>query len=121
MAANRPVVVEQQWHRGQLQDLIAGRPIRDVEDAESVPEEEWQTLKVRTAKPVENSAAFAVAGRLMGPRPSMKAFNITESFMVYFKISLVCGFVFASPWIFYQIWAFVAAGLYPHEKYYVNY
>ena len=25
----------------------------------------------------------------------------------------------ASPWIFYQIWAFVAAGLYPHERAYV--
>src|SRR5205085_235493 len=24
--------------------------------------------------------------------------------------------VIGSPWIFYQIWAFIAAGLYPHEK-----
>src|SRR5438876_786854 len=30
------------------------------------------------------------------------------------------GFVLGSPWIFYQIWSFVAAGLYPHEKKYVN-
>jgi sec-independent protein translocase protein TatC len=28
--------------------------------------------------------------------------------------------VLGSPWIFYQIWMFVAAGLYPHEKKYVN-
>jgi sec-independent protein translocase protein TatC len=27
--------------------------------------------------------------------------------------------VVASPWVFYQLWAFVAAGLYPHEKRYV--
>jgi len=26
----------------------------------------------------------------------------------------------ASPWIFYQIWAFVAAGLYQHERKYVH-
>jgi sec-independent protein translocase protein TatC len=26
------------------------------------------------------------------------------------------GVVIAAPWIFYQIWVFVAAGLYPHEK-----
>ena len=26
----------------------------------------------------------------------------------------------ASPWIFYQIWNFVAAGLYPHERRYIH-
>src|SRR5207253_11065008 len=55
------------------------------------------------------------------PQEGVKAFNITEPFMVYFKVSVYCGFVLASPWIFYQMWAFVAAGLYPHEKHYVNY
>ena len=29
---------------------------------------------------------------------------------------MLCGLVIGSPWIFYQIWAFIAAGLYPHEK-----
>jgi sec-independent protein translocase protein TatC len=33
---------------------------------------------------------------------------------------MVTGFVLASPWIFFQIWSFIAAGLYPHEKRYVN-
>ena len=40
--------------------------------------------------------------------------------MVYLKVSMVTGFVLGSPWIFYQIWAFVAAGLYPHEKRYIH-
>ncbi|HWB01171.1 MAG TPA: twin-arginine translocase subunit TatC, partial [Pirellulales bacterium] len=30
------------------------------------------------------------------------------------------GAVLSSPWVFYQIWTFVAAGLYPHEKRYVH-
>ncbi|MCS6849883.1 MAG: twin-arginine translocase subunit TatC [Gemmataceae bacterium] len=47
---------------------------------------------------------------------SMKTMNVTEAFMVYFKVSIYCGLVIASPWIFWQIWTFVAAGLYPHEK-----
>jgi sec-independent protein translocase protein TatC len=38
---------------------------------------------------------------------------------VYFEVTLVCGIVLASPWVFFQIWSFVAAGLYPHEKRYV--
>jgi sec-independent protein translocase protein TatC len=42
--------------------------------------------------------------------------NVTEAFMVWFKVCIVCGIVLGSPWIFWQIWMFVAAGLYPHEK-----
>jgi sec-independent protein translocase protein TatC len=46
--------------------------------------------------------------------------NAQEGLLGYFKVSIVAGLVLASPWIFYQIWAFIAAGLYPHEKRYVN-
>jgi sec-independent protein translocase protein TatC len=42
-----------------------------------------------------------------------------EAFVVYFKVSLLCGVVLASPLILYQFWAFVGAGLYPHEKKYI--
>ena len=34
--------------------------------------------------------------------------------------TFVAGMVIASPYVFWQIWNFVAAGLYPHEKRYVN-
>src|ERR1700733_155058 len=46
--------------------------------------------------------------------------NVQEAFMMYIKVSLVSAVVFASPWIFYQMWQFVAAGLYPHERRYVH-
>ena len=46
--------------------------------------------------------------------------NVQEAFMMYIKVSLVSGIVLASPWIFYQMWQFVAAGLYPHERRYVH-
>ncbi len=39
-----------------------------------------------------------------------------EAFFVWFKVCLVCGFVLGSPMIFWEIWLFVAAGLYPEEK-----
>lgn len=42
-----------------------------------------------------------------------------ETFMIYLKASLVVGAVIASPYIFFQIWSFVAAGLYHHERRYV--
>ncbi len=42
-----------------------------------------------------------------------------EAFVVYFKVSILCGIVLASPFMLYQFWAFVGAGLYPHEKKYI--
>jgi sec-independent protein translocase protein TatC len=42
-----------------------------------------------------------------------------EAMVVWFKVSLLCGIVLASPIILYQFWAFVGAGLYPHEKRYI--
>ncbi|MCA9083217.1 MAG: twin-arginine translocase subunit TatC [Planctomycetaceae bacterium] len=46
-------------------------------------------------------------------------YKVEEAFMAYIRISLVSGFVLASPWVFYQLWLFVAAGLFPHERRYV--
>lgn len=43
-----------------------------------------------------------------------------EAFMLYLKVSFIVGVVISSPWIFYQLWLFVAAGLYPHERKYVH-
>ena len=45
--------------------------------------------------------------------------NVQEAFLTYLKVSFVAGFVIASPWVFYQLWLFVAAGLYQHERRYV--
>ena len=54
------------------------------------------------------------------PRVQPKTFSVQEPFMIWLKASLLVGMVLAAPWIFYQIWQFVAAGLYPHEKKYVH-
>ncbi|MCS7306213.1 MAG: twin-arginine translocase subunit TatC [Thermoguttaceae bacterium] len=54
------------------------------------------------------------------PRVQIKSFNVQEGFLIYVKASLLTGAILASPWIFYQLWIFVAAGLYPHEKRYVH-
>lgn len=53
-------------------------------------------------------------------RRYLTTLSAQEAFMVYFKVSLLCGAVIASPWIFYHMWAFVSAGLYPHEKRYIH-
>lgn len=42
----------------------------------------------------------------------------TEAFWVYMKVAIIGGLVLAMPVILYQIWAFIAPGLYTHEKRY---
>jgi sec-independent protein translocase protein TatC len=42
-----------------------------------------------------------------------------EAFMAYMKVSLIAGLILTAPWVFYQMWMFVAAGLYPKEREYV--
>jgi sec-independent protein translocase protein TatC len=54
------------------------------------------------------------------PRLQAKGMAIYEPFSIYIKASLMVGVVVSSPWIFYQIWSFVAAGLYLNERKYVH-
>jgi len=49
----------------------------------------------------------------------VQTLNAHEAFMIWVKAAVVTGLIFASPFIFWHIWAFVAAGLYSHEKNYV--
>jgi len=48
-----------------------------------------------------------------------QSLSAEEPFMIWMKAGFITGLVIASPYVFYQIWIFVAAGLYPHEKNYV--
>jgi sec-independent protein translocase protein TatC len=48
-----------------------------------------------------------------------QSLDATEPFMIWMKAALITGLIIASPYVLLQIWLFVAAGLYPHEKNYV--
>src|SRR5688572_13669154 len=50
--------------------------------------------------------------------PTLHFANPIDLFVAYLQISLVMGGLFASPWVFYQIWSFIAPGLYDKEKAY---
>ncbi len=51
---------------------------------------------------------------------ALQALALADGFTSYVKISLIVGLTVSSPWVFYHIWMFVAAGLYPREKRYVH-
>jgi sec-independent protein translocase protein TatC len=50
----------------------------------------------------------------------VQSLSVHEGFMIWIKAALISGLIIASPWVFWQIWDFVAAGLYPHEKRFVH-
>jgi len=53
------------------------------------------------------------------PQVQLKTLNAQEAFMIYIKAAMLAGVVLASPFMFRELWLFVAAGLYPHERRYV--
>jgi sec-independent protein translocase protein TatC len=63
---------------------------------------------------------YALLARpLLAALPSggqMIATDVVGVFLVPVKVALLVAFVIALPYVLYQIWAFVAPGLYAHEK-----
>ena len=50
------------------------------------------------------------------PGTHLIATNVISPFLVPLKITLLLAFMVALPYVLYQVWAFVAPGLYTHEK-----
>jgi sec-independent protein translocase protein TatC len=51
------------------------------------------------------------------PKGSHMIFTgLPEAFFIYMKIAFFASLFLTSPYIFYQIWCFIAPGLYPQEK-----
>ena len=51
--------------------------------------------------------------------PTLKAITPMEQFnVIYVKLPILCAIFIASPWILYQVWAFIAPGLYKRERRY---
>jgi sec-independent protein translocase protein TatC len=72
---------------------------------------------------LNNDPNFTFINPSTGQRPLPRRLQIlkpADGFISYIKISLISGLILTSPWVFYQIWMFVAAGLYEHEKRYVH-
>lgn len=46
----------------------------------------------------------------------MIATGVITPFLIPVKVTLLVAFIIALPWVLYQVWAFVAPGLYAHEK-----
>ncbi len=69
--------------------------------------------------PFANWLFTQLAGPLMAQLPensSMVAIDVASPFFTPFKLAMVVSIFIAMPYILYQGWAFIAPGLYKHEK-----
>lgn len=71
------------------------------------------------ATPYANEIYTFLSGPLLQHMPensTMIATDVASPFFTPFKLALVASIVFSAPVILYHFWAFVAPGLYSHEK-----
>jgi sec-independent protein translocase protein TatC len=57
--------------------------------------------------------------KTLPPGSSLVFTAVPEAFFTYFKAAILAGVFFSSPFLLYQLWAFVSPGLYQREKKYV--
>lgn len=57
--------------------------------------------------------AYEIGGRA---NPKINFANPVDPFVAYMQVAIIAGLILATPWIFYQIWAFIAPGLYRRER-----
>ena len=69
--------------------------------------------------PFANHVYSILAGPLLAHLPessSMIAIDVASPFLTPFKLTLFLALFLTIPWTLYQLWAFVAPGLYKHEQ-----
>ena len=54
----------------------------------------------------------------MPPDAKLIAVGVFSPFFIPLKVLMMAGVLLALPWLMYQAWAFVAPGLYSHEKHF---
>ncbi|MEZ6137799.1 MAG: twin-arginine translocase subunit TatC [Pirellulaceae bacterium] len=101
--------LQKELSQQEIDDLAAG----DQTDDNPTDDNPWKGVdidKLLRLKPI----------LIWRPIPNkLVALTATEPFMMFLKAGLVAGVVISSPGIFWHIWQFFAAGLYPHERRYV--
>lgn len=74
------------------------------------------TFAERLWKIVEQPATTALQHLGIVP-PELAQISPMDVFqIIWMKVPLLCSIFIASPWVLYQVWAFIAPGLYKHER-----
>lgn len=112
------VPAPEELRRDQLKVRVEKRELLKVlgqSDSTGSAEDASETIQIVIAAP-----EFAQLQRVIEDTSRITTLKVEEGFMAYMKVCFFAGLLLASPWVFYQLWLFIAAGLYPHERKYVH-
>lgn len=97
----------------QRQGLVIQTPSVDTGN---LPQDDASPDKVTM---IISAPEFAQLQRVVRDMNRVTTLKAEEGFLTYIKVCTIAGFIVASPWVFFQLWLFVAAGLHPHERKYI--
>lgn len=102
----------------EIDALEVARKLHQV-NPEHYPEPPADAAPVKLAINLEGTAFGHLLEKMRTESLQPRTDGPDEAFMIYLKVSLLVGLVISSPYILLELWQFIAAGLYPHERKYV--
>jgi sec-independent protein translocase protein TatC len=122
----RKAEIEKQWREDVEKGTIERRPVTLIFDTIALarmgvpnPPADGAHIDV-LIDPTQVGLELNAVTKKLGKRPGLSTLSAQEAILAYFKVTLVVSLILASPMVFWEIWAFVAAGLYPTERRYVH-
>lgn len=88
-------------------------------EAELPPPEVLKDRQIPVTISYAEADQIKLANEVIERQNPLISLGPVEPLVNYFMVCVVTGLVLTSPWVFYQIWAFIAAGLYRHERRYI--
>ena len=115
MSTSRPDVPEDDVEMGFFEHLgeLRTRLVRAVWGVVPCVGVAW-AFKEKLLELILDPLLFAY--RKNGIEPEIHFQSLLDPFVAYLKIAIIAGVLAASPWIFWQLWGFLAPGLYRREK-----
>lgn len=101
-----------------LEDIAKGLQ-QVLPDVQIAPTTELKGALLPVNVSYKRSEQIVLTNEVIERRNPLISLGPVEPLVNYFMVCIVTGLVLTSPWVFYQIWAFVAAGLYRHERRYM--
>jgi sec-independent protein translocase protein TatC len=101
-------------------DAFVGQLHEVAPDLKLPPPESLAGKSLKLSMQWAEAGFIPVIGDTVEKKSSVITLAPLEGITIFFTVCIVTGLVIASPWVFYQLWAFVGAGLYRHERHYVK-
>jgi sec-independent protein translocase protein TatC len=99
--------------------LVLKNPEPSSQEAQDIQNPTAEYLSNPDSDGLPDPSKMMKVRMFVGVKASTEALGLQEPFMIWLKAAFVVAAVVGSPGIFYHLWQFIAAGLYPHERKYV--